>query len=459
MSDDTATSGRPVAEEPYPSPAVGWYATLVLAFLYWMSLLDRFIISLMIDPIKADLGLTDVQLGVIQGIAFLVSFVVFGFIFGALADWKDRRRLIFIGVTVWSLATAACGLAQNFWHMLVARAGLGAGEASLNPCATSMISDLFPRERLTSAMAVYSLGSTIGSGTALMLGGTIIYWVSSLGDIVLPVIGQVATWQAVFFIVGLPGLLLALVVFTIPEPVRRGRAESVPVGRSWLSAYTGLYRFVKSRSRFFLAHYTGFTLAAGVVNGCVAWYAVHMSRSFGWSSGRIGLYLGMVLLIGGIIGKLASGWSVDAMYRRGYRDAQLRWYAGCLLLAAPTGIVATTSANPWIFLALIGVFAMLVTPMHACAMASLNMVTPNQLRGTGVAVYTTIAGLLGGSLGTVLIPMISQEVFGTESAIGLGMATLIGVSCPLGALFLATGFRAMREAMAIEEGGAPVAVR
>ncbi len=457
MSEATEATASQRTDAPFPPPAVGWYATIMLGFLYWMSLLDRFIISLLIDPIKADLGLTDVQFGLLQGIAFLVSFTTFGFVFGALADRKDRRRLIFIGVTVWSLASAACGLAQNFWHLLVARLGLGAGEASLNPCASSMISDLFPRDKVTSAMAVYSIGATVGSGTALMLGGTIIFWVASFGDIVLPVIGPVAHWQMVFFIVGLPGLLFALVVFTFPEPIRRDRTSEAPASGSWLQAYAGLFRFMKKHVRFFLAHYSGFTLAAGVVNGCIVWYPVHMSRAFDWSEGDIGLYLGMALMVAGITGKLTSGRIVDTMYTRGYRDAQLRWYAGCLLVAAPIGIIATTNGNPWLFIALIGLFSALVTPMHACAMSSLNLVTPNQLRGTGVAVYTTIAGLLGGSLGTLLVPVMAQLYPEADSGIGMGMATLIGLSCPAGALALATGFRAMRKAMALEEGGEPIA--
>ncbi len=155
----------------YPSPAVGWYGVVILGFLYWVAMLDRFIISLLVEPIKADLGISDVQFGLLQGLALLISLTAFGFVFGALADKSSRRRLIFIGVTVWSFATAACGLAQNFWHLLLARVTLGAGEASLSPCATSMISDLFPKERLTMAISVYSLGASIGSGSALILGG------------------------------------------------------------------------------------------------------------------------------------------------------------------------------------------------------------------------------------------------------------------------------------------------
>lgn len=443
-------AGSRTPQLPYPPPAVGWYATILLAFLYWLSILDRQIISLLIDPIKRDLGITDVQFGMLQGLAFLISFTLFGFIFGALADRADRRRLIYIGMTVWSLASAACGLAQNFWHLLLARAGLGAGEAALSPSATSMISDLFPREKLTTAMSVYSIGATVGSGTALMVGGAIVYYASKLGDVVLPVIGHVNTWQIVFLLVSLPGIAVAFLVFTIPEPARRGRKESVQK-QSWRSAYANLFRFIKSRPRFFLCHYVGFTFATAALTGCSGWFPVHMVRSFGWDESRVGVTLGMILMAAGIIGKLTTGWVVDAMYKRGYRDAQLRWYAGCLLVATPFAVVATTSGNPWIFLAGIGTFQILATSMPACALTALNLVTPNEMRGTGVTVFTTIVALLGTSIGSVLVPIFSKHLYGSEAAIGAGMATLIGVAAPIGAVILALGLKAMREAMAEAE--------
>lgn len=449
-----AGSSGAAAVAPYPPPATAWYATGVLAFLFWMSMLDRFIISLLVEPIKADLGLTDVQFGVLQGVAFVASFTLFGFVFGALADRSDRRRLIFIGVVVWSLASAACGLAANFWHLLIARLGLGAGEASLNPCATSMIADLFPRDKLTSAMAVYTVGAAIGSGTALVIGGAVIHWVSGLGDIVLPVIGHVKTWQMVFFIIGLSSLPFVFLVFTFPDPVRRNRSKALQESGSWRTAYSDLARFVKTHPRFFFAHYVGFTVCTIVVSGCLSWYPVHMIRVYGWSEGRVGLFLGVTMMAAGIVGKLACGWVVDGMYRRGYRDAQLRWYATCMLIAAPLGIIATTSGNAWVFLTMIGFFVVLNTSLMASAMASLSLVTPNELRGAGVAVFSTVAGLLGGSAGAILVPLVSQSLYSGSGAysIGYGMATVIGVVCPLGALILASGLKAMRTAMAdIEE--------
>jgi len=442
------------AEAPYPPPAIGWYATGMLAFLYWLSLLDRYIISLLVDPIKADLGLTDVQFGMLHGIAFTVSFTIFGLIFGALADRMSRRWVICAGVAVWSLGTMMCGFAQNFWHLLLARVGVGAGEAALNPCATSMIADLFPRHKLTSAMAIYSIGATVGSGTALMVGGAIVHMVTSMGDVVLPFVGRIPPWQMVFFIVGVPGLLLAFTIFTVPEPTRRGPRLANQTDRAWYDSYLDLFRFIASRAKFFACHYIGFTLLAGLVTGLNAWYVAHMTRSFGWSAGRVGLILGATLMAAGVFGKLLCGYMVDAMYRRGYRDAQFRWMIGCVVIGTPLGLIGTTSGNPWVFIVCIGLFVTLLGGMTACAMAALNLITPNQLRGTGVAIYATVGALIGGSGGPYAVAAISQYVFhgdSTRSTLGLGMAVLIVVCCPLAALVLWRGMRPMREAMATVE--------
>jgi len=449
-----SSSAAQAAEVPYPAPAIGWYATGMLAFLYWLSLLDRQIIALLVDPIKQDLGLTDVQLGMLQGVAFAVAFTIFGLVFGALADRMSRRWVIYIGVSVWSLGTMMCGAAMNFWHLLLARVGVGAGEAALNPCATSMIADLFPRHKLTTAMAVYSMGATVGTGTALIVGGMIVHMATNLGDVFLPVVGRIAPWQMVFFIVGVPGMLLAFTIFTVPEPVRRGPRLADQPRRAWYGSYLDLFRFIASRARFFACHYIGFTLLASVVTGLNAWYVAHMTRSFGWTVGRASLVLGLTLMAAGVLGKILCGQIVDAMYRRGYRDAQFRWMVGCVLVSIPLGLIGTTSENPWVFLILMGVFVTLLGGMPACAMASLNLITPNQLRGTGVAVYATIGSLIGGSSGPFAVAAVSQYVFHGDSAhstLGLGMAVLIGVCCPLAAVVLWLGLRSMREAMATVE--------
>lgn len=436
------------SELPYPAPAVGWYATIILAFLYWLSILDRFIISLLVDPIKRDMGVSDTQIGLLHGAAFAITFSLFGLIAGALADRFSRRWLIFASVSIWSLATAACGMAVHFWQLLVARVGVGFGEAGLNPGATSMLSDLFPRDRLTSAMAVYTIGATIGSGTAYLFGGLIVELVKDIDTFVVPIIGELRSWQAVFFVIGLPGVLIAFIVFTFPEPVRRDR-RMIPQGDTlWqglIGAYRNLLVFMRSQWRFFLHHYTGFMLGSLIMAGCAVWYPVHMSRTFGWGAGQIGLSLGLTMIVSSIAGKLICGYAADAMYRRGYRDAQFRWYAGCLLAAAPVGIAIMTVETPWLFLSGLGIFLTLVAPLPPCYITALNLVTPNELRGAGIAFFAGTAGLIGMGAGPLVIASISDLVYGGD-AIGLGMATTIGICAPIGALLLATGCKAMSKA-------------
>lgn len=440
-----------VSQAPYPARAIAWYATILLALLYWLSILDRFIIALLVDPIKHDLGLTDLQFGLLQGIAFAGTFAIFGLACGALADRYSRRWVIFAGVSIWSLATAACGFAQNFWHLLLARVGVGAAEAALNPSATSLLTDLFPPQRLTFAMAVYSMGSTVGAGSAFLIGGAIVGLVAQLEPISLPFVGELRPWQVVFFIVGVPGALLSFSIFTVPEPVRRGPRSLPGTQRSWFSAYRELFNFIKSQRRFFVCHYVGFAFASTVVVGGASWYPVHMSRSFGWSTAEVGLYLGLTLAAAAIVGKLAAGHLIDMLYQRGMRDAQLRWYVGCLLAAIPAGIVAMTSTHPWVFLGGLGLYLVLLQPLPVCAFTALNLVTPSQLRGTGVALFTATSGLIGGGLGPVLIPAAARYIFRDESAIGQGMAVVIAVCCPIAAVSLALGLRGMRAAIAASE--------
>jgi MFS family permease len=393
-----------------------------------------------------------VQFGMLHGLAFAVTFCLFGLAAGTFADRYNRRRIVFIAVAVWSLATAACGLAREFWHLLLARVGVGAGEAGLNPCATSMITDMFPPARLTMALAVYALGASAGSGCAFLFGGMLVDVVTNADAFVLPILGEVRPWQAVFLIIGVPGIFLALLSFTMPEPARRGRLldSSAETPKSLVQSYRTLFSFMRSRGRFFSLHYTGFGLASLGIIGGTAWYPAHMGREFGWSGTDIGLGLGFAMIAGGIIGKLSCGAIVKYLFERGYKDAPFRWYAIALLLAVPPGVVGLTSDNPWVFLTGFTLLQILVTPLNVVYVASLNLVTPNELRGSGVALFSATVGLIAMSLGAILIAAISDYVYG-GNAIGLGIATLYALCLPAAALALFSGRAAMREAVTAAE--------
>jgi len=449
MSTSESQQPNPANKSSYPNSFVAWYTTVLLALLYWLSLLDRSIISLLVDPIKKDLGISDVQFGMLHGMAFAITFSIFGLIVGTVADRFSRRTIIYISVTIWSLATAACGAAANFVHLLLARVGVGAGEAGLNPCASSMITDLFPPKRLTLALAVYALGSSVGVGCAFLFGGMLVDAVSNTEYVQLPVLGDVKPWQAVFYIIGLPGVFIALLSFTMPEPKRRGvrnkqQSGSIVVGV--VRSYSDLLRFMGQRKKFFSHHYLGFGLASICFTGGAAWYPAHIARTFGWEATQVGLSLGIALVAGGFVGKFFTGTMIGKLYERGHKDAQFKWYGWSLIVAFPLGIIAMVSHTPWVFFVFFFFYVALLSPLTAVYVASLNLVTPNELRGAGVAFFGTVAGIISLSAGPVLIAMISDYVFG-GNAIGYGMATLFGVICPIAAYFLLTGCNAMREAV------------
>ena len=218
----TESGGRPLEDEAYPSAGYAWYVVGVLTLAYIFSFIDRQILNLMVGPIQRDLGIGDTQMSLLMGASFAVFYTLFGIPLGRLADTRSRRAIISVGIALWSVMTVGCGLARTFWQLAFMRMGVGVGEASLSPSAYSLISDYFRPERRSTAMSVYSMGIYIGAGMAFILGGFITLLVSGRESTDIPWIGSVRSWQLIFFVVGLPGLLISLLLLTVREPVRKG---------------------------------------------------------------------------------------------------------------------------------------------------------------------------------------------------------------------------------------------
>ena len=192
---------------PAQSLRYGWYVAIVLMLCNTLSFIDRQILGLLAPLIKQELSLSDTKIGLLQGLAFGIFYTLLGMPMGRIVDRGNRRNLVAAGIFCWSLMTAACAAARGFWTLFLARMGVGVGEATLSPSAFSLLSDYFPRERLGTALSIFSMGVFFGSGSALIVGGL--------------VIGAVGSWRLTFLIVGLPGLLAGLLMFTIKEPARR----------------------------------------------------------------------------------------------------------------------------------------------------------------------------------------------------------------------------------------------
>ena len=221
-ADTAAPAGQDTAARriQYLPAGRAWYMVGLLTVAYVVSFVDRNILGLLIDPIKADLGLSDLQIGLLLGPAFAIFYATMGLPLGYLADRRRRTWIVAAGVAVWSAATAFSGLARNFVQLFIARMSVGVGEATLSPCAMSLISDSYPEERRGKPIAVYSSAISLGSGLAALLGAGVLAWANTNEQTVLPLVGPVAAWQLAFIVVGLPGLLLAALFFWVPEPKR-----------------------------------------------------------------------------------------------------------------------------------------------------------------------------------------------------------------------------------------------
>ena len=308
MAEETAKAHAKAGHIEYPSQLYAWYAVAVLVIAYTFSFIDRQILSLLVGPMKRDLEISDFQMSLLQGFAFAIFYTLMGLPIGRMVDSHNRVRIITIGIAVWSLMTALCGISKSYMQLFIYRMGVGVGEAALSPAAYSMLSDYFKPERIGVAIGVYGTGVYIGAGLALVIGAEVVEAARAAGSSTFPIIGTVYPWQMVFFIVGLPGLLVALWAWTLREPPRHGATETPPLRQ--VLAYMKANRFT------LICHNMCYALSAMMGYGVAAWIPEFMIRTHGWSAGQIGSAYGWIIAIFGTAGVIAGGWLGDFAAKR-----------------------------------------------------------------------------------------------------------------------------------------------
>lgn len=423
------------------------WTIFILLLLYTLAYLDRQVITLLIDPIRKDLGVGDVEMGFLQGMGFTLFFALAGPLLGWMADRYRRRMIIWAGVSFWSICTAACGLADTYTELLIARFGVGAGEAALLPAAYSIISDVVEKSRLSRAMAVFSLGAIVGGALSFALGGAIVALVARLGGVALPLIGPVEPWQLVFLSIGITGLPLAALVLLIREPARRKTAAGPGT-----AAPDSLAHF-RRHWRFYALHIAGFSLMCMITAAHVAWKATVLIRDYHWSVETIGWSMGLLSLIFGAIGMYGSGVLADWLFRRGWRDAHVRIYIFALPVMAGAAAIAYSSQSIWLTIAGFAVLG-LGSPFIAVAAAALQLGTPPERRGLVSAVFLMVYNLVGFGLGPAAVALVSKLLLGAKGDIAAAMAITFVTVTPLAMLFFALAMKPMRAAVAaIAEAG------
>jgi len=420
-----------------------WWALFVLCFFYVLSFLDRYMLTMLVEPIQADLGLSDFEMGLILGPAFGVSLGVAALPLGWLIDRSPRRKLVFFGVAFWSMATAASGLAHSAVALGLARLGVGTGEAMLGPAATSLLADKFPRERLTTALAIYQASNKVGSATAFGLGGLLIGLFSGT-ILTLPLLGVVKPWQLVFFSIGVPGIFAALLVFTFSEPPRLGRKSAAPPKPGLLLA------FLRENRRLMTLMYAGFSLIALCGYAMTAWVPTFVTRRYGLEPIQYGPMLSVASLVaaGALVLK---GGIVDWLYARGRKDANLLFYSWVALASTPLAVGSFFMPGPWLFFGVYVVLLAVTIPSMLYLAASLALLAPNELRGQLTALAYALYGILGMGFGPAVVGAITDFVFQDPDKIGWSLALLSGICMPVGALLLKAAMRPLREAVMASE--------
>ena len=396
------------------------YVLIALLLASILSFVDRQILSLLIHPIEQDLHLNDTAMALVLGPAFLILHLLIGLPIGRLVDTYPRFKGLSLGMMLWSLATAGAGLASNFVHLFVARVGVGFGEAFLGPTAYSVLPDAFPPDKIGRASAIYSMGVYIGAGFALIIGSQVIKLLSHVQQINLPIIGLMHSWQLVFFAIGLPGTLVALWIYRLPEPPRRD-AHGVSASRPPLPE---VFAFIRENLRA-LASVTfcaAFSLAMSYGTG--AWVPTFLIRSYGWSVVHAGAVYGVVVVVGGGIGVHLAGALSDALTRRGVRSARLLVMCLASVLTLPFAISFPLAPNPDLAMILMVPAVIFSTFAPAAMPVSVQEIVPNRMRGAvaaGLILFTSVIGL---GFGPVLVSLFTNFVLHDQAQLRYSLAVV-----------------------------------
>jgi MFS family permease len=427
------TDGTAIA--PYPKPAYAWSVAALLFGAAILSYTDRQVLSLVVDPVRADLHIDDSDIGLLQGMAFALIYGVAGILLGWLADRSSRRNLVVAGVVVWSLGTLGCGLAHSFAELFAARIVVGLGEAALSPAAISLLSDTFPESQRGRAVGFYFTGICVGVGGSFLIGGAVLNLVNAGAFAVGPLAGLPA-WRIMFFVIGVPSLLYSLAIFAIREPVRQtgtAQAETQPAA---LAASASERRALWLAAPVFVT----VALASLTDNAVGAWAPSLMVRSFHADAGAVGVQLGYLLIFAYGGGMLAGGWLADfAAARRGPRGKiELCMIASAAVI--PVALLLNTSNANAVMAgtALYFAFSAVVT---ASGLSAILDAAPGRVRGLAMGLSFFLNVALGAGFGPTAVVLAGQTLFGEQGGLGPAIAFTMAVSAAIAA---ASAFFALR---------------
>jgi MFS family permease len=411
---------------------------------YVVAFADRVVIGLMTPAIKSDLGLSDTQMSLLQGLAFALCYTLCGLPIGWLADRTNRTRLLAAGMATWSTMTALCGFSSAFGTLFLARMGVGVGEATLTPCSTSLLGDCFPPHRRSPAFGLFAAAPAIGTFLAFTGGGLVYAWLETAGGIALPLLGHLQPWQGTFVALGVPGLIVsALLVLTVREPRRIGMR---PTDATHPGPSSGAY--FRTNATTLVCHHVGISMVLMAVYGYVAWLPSLFQRSYGWSAAQFGIAFGLPGGLCGLVGALVAGYA-GSWWRRGRTESRL--LHACAIggaLSAIGGVLTPLMPSGATALAAYLATTLFNNSANVLGLAAIAEMAPNQFRGRVTGTYVVCTGLVASTLGPLIVGAVSDAFSPDPLGVGYGLMLVAGVIALPGAGLIALGCGPYRASVA-----------
>ena len=424
--------------DAYSKPVYRWYAISILAIAYAVSYIDRMIISLMVDPIKTSLDLSDTQVSLLLGLSFAVFYTTSAIPIAWLADRFNRRNIIISGITLWCLMTSFCGLVKSFPGLFVARMGVGLGEAVLAPAGNSLIADAVPKESLGKALGLFASGIAAGVGIAMMAGGYVLSLIGPNKLYDLPILGEVVGWQLTFVVVGLVGLFVALLMFSVKEPKRKDAEGNEQKGNDATISETLAY--FANHKWVYLTLYVGYACAQTAFYGAGGWVPTLFTRVYEWDIAKFGFYYGALTAVVGVIGVSIGGLLCDSLYKKGKKFAHWQITMVALLFLGLYGLLAVVENGYWAIV-LLGFGSFSAFAAAAAAPAAIIMMTPNRFRAMATALFFFTINIIGMIFGPLLVATLMDSVFKDPNSVGvaIGLVSIVGLILSL--VILGFGFK------------------
>ena len=410
---------------PWPRASAAWWMVCLLFLAGIFSVIDRSILNIMVDPLRRDLLISDEQVGLLQGLAFGLFYAFMGMPMGLLSDRVSRKRLVMLGIALWSVATIASGFARNFGELFSARLLVGLGEATLGPSAISLISDLFAPQKRGRPISVFMMGQGLANGIAISVTGLILSATAAGAFAGWPLLHGLAPWRTAFVLCGVTGLIVALLLCTTGEPLRRQASDAAPKARP--GAQEARY-FWRNRG-VLLPLYLGFATSFMVAYGAGAWAPTMLMRGFHATPGLLGAWLGPLTMAFAAIGPLVAGTLLDRSMRSGNSMARFSILAFAPLLAIPSTL-AVLAGGVKLAALLVASSSAVFSVIGTVMFATLQAVVPPRMRGAAIALTLILNTLIGAALGPLLIATVTQRVLGDPAKVGWSIA-LVAVPCLL----------------------------